>query len=136
MAIRKKSLINGQTHSLIADGTEVKGDISYVGNLHIQGRVIGNVSVDGDAGQLIITQTGSVEGEITVPRVIINGYVNGNVHASEYLELAESAEVEGNVFYDSIEMVKGSSINGKLIHQGERRNLPSPDQFSADSAHD
>lgn len=129
----KKILSGGNTsvHTLIADGTEIKGDISFSGGLHIQGKVIGNIASDSDQGQLIIGESGSVEGEVKVPRVIVNGHVNGNIHSSEHLELAEKAEVQGNVFYNVIEMLIGARVNGKLVRQDGRRNLPSPDQVGA-----
>jgi cytoskeletal protein CcmA (bactofilin family) len=126
----KKSLAGGTlTHTLIADGTEIKGDILFTGSLHVQGKVIGNIACDNEQGQLVIGESGSVEGEIKVPRVVVNGHVDGNIHSSEHLELAEKAEVQGNVFYTVIEMLMGARVNGKLVRQDGRRNLPSPDQI-------
>ena len=94
-------------------------------------KIIGNIASDSDQGQLIIGESGSVEGEVKVPRVLVNGHVNGNIHSSEHLELAEKAEVQGNVFYNVIEMLMGARVNGKLVRQDGRRNLPSPDQLGA-----
>lgn len=129
----KKSLGgNAFAHTLIAEGTEIKGDIQFTGALHIQGKVIGNVNAASDQGQLVIGETGSVEGEVKAPKIIINGHISGNVHSSEHLELAEKAEVQGNVFYNVIEMLMGARVNGKLVRQDGRKNLPSPDQFDND----
>lgn len=131
LGYNKKSLSNNSfAHTLIAEGTEIKGDILFTGALHIQGKVIGNISAESDQGQLVIGETGSVEGEIKAPRVIINGHINGNVHSSEHLELAEKAEVQGNVFYNVIEMLMGARVNGKLVRQDGRKNLPSPDDVT------
>lgn len=134
----KKSLGgNNLKHTLIADGTEIRGDILFSGGLHIQGKVVGNIRMEDDQGQLVIGETGCVEGEIKVPQIIVNGQVNGNLHADEHIELAEKAEIQGNVFYREIEMLLGARVNGKLVRQDERRNLPSPDQLgnsTADSA--
>lgn len=125
----KKSPIDtsgGQT--LIAPSAEVRGDIQFAGGLHVQGKVVGNISVSRDGGRLVVGETGSVEGEIRVPRVVINGRVKGDVYATEHLELAEKAVVEGNVYYTMIEMVMGARVNGKLVREEEgRRHLPSPD---------
>ncbi|KZX92813.1 cell shape determination protein CcmA, partial [Alcanivorax sp. HI0013] len=98
------------------------------GGLHVQGTVEGNINVGKDGGRLIIGESGVVKGEIQVPQVIINGRVEGDVHATENLELAEKASVEGNVYYLMIEMVMGARVNGKLVRlDDERRNLPAPD---------
>lgn len=119
----------GQT--LISPNAQVNGDVIFNGGLHVQGKVVGNVAADEQGGRLVIGSTGAVEGEINVPRVIINGRVKGDVHAGEHLELAEKAVIEGNVYYTMIEMVMGARVNGKLVREeeGERRNLPSPDEW-------
>jgi len=117
-----------RNHTLIAPSATVRGDIEFTGGLHVQGTVEGNINVGKDGGRLIIGESGVVKGEIQVPQVIINGRVEGDVHATENLELAEKASVEGNVYYLMIEMVMGARVNGKLVRlDDERRNLPAPD---------
>jgi cytoskeletal protein CcmA (bactofilin family) len=124
----KKQNVDHGSQTLISPSAEVHGDVVFSGGLHIQGKVIGNIRVQDDGGRLVIGESGEVEGEINVPRVIINGRVKGDVHAGEHLELAEKAVVEGNVYYTMIEMVMGARVNGKLVREeeGGRRNLPSP----------
>lgn len=126
----KKASSEQGSQTLISPNAEVKGDVVFNGGLHVQGKVVGNVAADEQGGRLVIGSTGAVEGEINVPRVIINGRVRGDVHAGEHLELAEKAVIEGNVYYTMIEMVMGARVNGKLVREeeGERRNLPSPDK--------
>ena len=99
-------------HSYIARNTQVTGDISFVGGLHVEGQVAGNIS--SEDGSLHVH--GEVTGEIRVPHIIINGVVNGNVHAGEHVELAAKARIHGNVYYRSMEMVMGAQVNGNLLH--------------------
>lgn len=116
-------------HTLIASSARIIGDIEFSGGLHIQGEVDGNISVSGDGGQLVIGESGVVRGEIRVPHITINGRVEGDVNATEHLELASKAQVEGNVFYVVIEMLIGARVNGKLVRlDEERRNLPAPEK--------
>ncbi|AJD46951.1 hypothetical protein A167_03684 [Alcanivorax sp. S71-1-4] len=117
-----------RNHTLVAPSAEIRGDIAFSGGLHIQGKVEGNISVSGDGGKLVIGESGTVKGEIRVPDIIINGRVEGDVHASGNLELAEKAVIEGNVYYNLIEMVVGAQVNGKLVRQGERKHLPAPEK--------
>lgn len=120
---------NYANHTLIAPSAQIRGDIEFTGGLHVLGKVIGSITVTGDGGRLVIGESGCVEGEIRVPKVVINGRVEGDVHATEHLELAEKAVIEGNVYYALIEMVMGAQVNGKLVRQGaDRKHLPSPDQ--------
>lgn len=133
---RDKKASTEQGHqTLISSNAQVNGDIVFNGGLHVQGKVVGNVTAYQDGGRLVIGSTGAIEGEINVPRVIINGRVQGDVHAGEHLELAEKAVIEGNVYYTMIEMVMGARVNGKLVREdnGERRNLPSPDDRDRDN---
>lgn len=127
----KKVINNNLTHTLIASGTEVKGDVTFSGSLHVQGTIIGNIRSESDEDQITIGETGKVEGEIKVPRIIINGRVSGNVHSNDHIELAEKAEVEGNVFYNAIEMIMGARVNGKLVRREAGQHLPSPDDTIA-----
>lgn len=98
-------------HSFIAPNTEVVGDVRFVGGLHVEGKVTGNIT--SDDGMLHLH--GEVNGEIRVSHIVINGVVNGDVHCSEHLELAEKAHVTGNVYYKTMEMLLGAQINGSLL---------------------
>ncbi len=102
-------------HTLISGSTTVNGDIHFEGELIIEGRVVGKVlAEEGSEAQLRVAESGSIEGDVEVPLVVINGNVNGNVRASKHIELAAQGLVNGNVVYNLIEMVMGSAVNGSL----------------------
>lgn len=106
-------------HTLISRGTKVVGDLHFTGDLQIEGTVEGNIIADsGNDAKLVVAEKGSVQGEIRVPMVIINGNVTGNVFSSKHVELAAKAVVEGNVHYQLIEMIKGAQVNGSLVYSG------------------
>jgi len=110
--------------SLIGKNTELKGDVLFVGGLHLDGKIIGNVIATEAGSLLTLSDHGSVEGEVRVPNVVLNGYVKGDVYTSERIELASRAQVTGNVYYNLIEMVMGAEVNGKLVHQSELEETP------------
>ncbi len=117
-------------HTLISRGTKVVGDLHFTGDLQIEGTVEGNIIADsGNDAKLVVAEKGSVEGEIRVPMVIINGNVNGNVFSTKHVELAAKAVVEGNVHYQLIEMIKGAQVNGSLVYSGAEaaKKLAKPD---------
>lgn len=104
--------------TLISGKAEVVGDIHFSGGLHIDGKVFGNIIADDDSKAVLrISDKGRVEGEVSVPRVIVNGTVVGDVHSCEHLELAAKAEIKGNIFYNTIEMVMGSQVDGRMSHR-------------------
>ena len=104
-------------HTLISRGTKVVGDVHFVGELQVEGQVIGNVIAEGSSdARLVIHEKGVVEGEVRVPTALINGDVTGDVRSTKHLELAGNAVIQGTVYYSTIEMVKGSQVNGNLVH--------------------
>ena len=105
--------------TLIAPNTEVVGDIRFKDQLYVNGYVEGNVlsAEEGSGATVIISEEGSVKGEIRVPNVVINGEVEGNVYASSRVELAARARVKGNVYYELIEMQLGAMVDGQLLHE-------------------
>jgi len=86
------------------------------------------VAEAGSGAVVRVSDKGRVEGQISAPNIIINGKVIGDVHASEYIELAKKAQVTGDVYYQMMEMVMGAEVNGKLHHQakGDGRKKPEP----------
>lgn len=104
--------------TLIDAHTRISGDLAFSGGLHLDGTVIGNVMAT-DAGDacLSVSEEACIEGNVTVPTVILNGLVKGDIHASESIQLGPRARVVGNVTYTNIETSVGAQINGKLIHQ-------------------
>lgn len=103
--------------TLVSRTTEIVGDIHFSGELIVEGRIKGSVYAEDDSSAVIrIAESGSVEGEICVPSSIINGLVQGDVRSTKHIELAKKAVVAGNVYYNLIEMVMGSEVNGNLMH--------------------
>ena len=75
----------------------------------------GNVrSSAADGGALSVSETGFIEGRVEVTNIVMNGTVNGDMHARERLVLGGKARVNGNVYYGVIEMAPGAVITGKL----------------------
>lgn len=106
------------THTLIAKGTKILGDLYFAGDLQIEGEIKGNVYAEpGSQARVVVAEHGAVVGEIHGTQVVINGQVTGDVYSSKHLELAAKAQVTGTVYYQLIEMVKGAQVNGSLVRQ-------------------
>ncbi len=106
--------------TLVGSNTYIDGDITFSGGCHIDGTVKGSVNADDDGhSELSISENGTVEGGVTVPYVVVNGIVQGDVVANKKVELGSTARVIGNIYYNLIRMAIGAEINGKLVHQPE-----------------
>jgi cytoskeletal protein CcmA (bactofilin family) len=106
--------------TLIGHNTEIKGDVTFSGGLHVDGKVHGSIIAEQDSGSVMsLSEQGYVEGEIRVPNIVLNGTVKGDVHSGAHIELAINARVNGNVYYALIEMARGAEVNGNLVHKPE-----------------
>jgi cytoskeletal protein CcmA (bactofilin family) len=114
----KKKLNSMRVDTLIGKGTVIRGDLQFIGGLHIDGRIEGNVAAgDNDGATLVLSEGGEVQGEVHAPNMMLNGSVEGDVHSSGHLELAANARVCGDVYYNLLEMAGGAEVNGKLVHR-------------------
>lgn len=115
---KKRKSMNIET--LIGQNTEITGDLHFSGGLHVDGVIKGSViAKEGSSSVLRLSEHGCIEGEVKVPTINLNGTVNGDVHASQGIELASKARVNGNVYYQLIEMAMGAEVNGNLVHESE-----------------
>lgn len=108
---------NARIDTLVGRNTTVTGDLRFVGGLHVDGAVRGNVVSEDRESVLSLSEHGRIDGEVHVPHVVLDGEVHGDVHASERLELGPHARITGNVFYNLIEMAVGGVVDGKLVHR-------------------
>lgn len=109
-----------QVETIIGGNTIVEGNIHFEGGLHIDGKLVGNVSAAPDSNSiLILSEHGEIKGDVSVPNVLINGLVAGDVSASQRAELANNAKVNGNVYYALLEMAMGAAINGNMVHTND-----------------
>jgi cytoskeletal protein CcmA (bactofilin family) len=104
--------------TLIGAGTRINGDVEFVGGLHLDGYISGNVSGEPNTdATLSVSEQGGIEGSVSAANVILNGIVKGDIEAGNRVELGAKARVLGNVQYTVIETAVGAQINGKLIHR-------------------
>lgn len=103
--------------TLIGPHAVIRGDISFSGGLYVEGTIHGKVTADdGSAAVITIAENGHIEGEVRAPVVVISGRMTGDIHATERIELAAHARVNGNIHYKVVEMAAGAMITGRLIH--------------------
>jgi cytoskeletal protein CcmA (bactofilin family) len=113
-----KEINTTNVSTIIGEGTVIHGDVIYSGGLHIDGKVVGNVTAENDsATTLTLSQLGSIHGNVSVPMVVIDGEVQGDVTATERVQLVSNARITGNVQYNIIEMAVGAEVNGQLVRQ-------------------
>ncbi len=127
--LRKKT---DQGITLIAVETQIVGDVHFKNQLFVYGHIEGNVIADEEGASVLVSEGGSVRGEIRVPSVTINGRVDGDIFGKTRVELADKAAIHGNVYYRLIEMQLGARVEGQLVHAedlaGEDNVHPLPER--------
>lgn len=102
--------------TLIGQKAVFKGDLEFSGGLRVDGHIKGNViAKDESNSTVVVSESGEVEGNITVPHVVVNGTINGNIKSGGRVELQAKAKINGDVHYKAVEMELGASINGNLV---------------------
>lgn len=96
--------------TIIGEGYVFTGELQGSSYIRIEGKVIGNVNVEGG---VVLGEKGYIEGNITTKSAIIFGTLNGNVKATQ-LEIKKTGKVNGDITTDTLEIELGAQYNGKL----------------------
>jgi cytoskeletal protein CcmA (bactofilin family) len=122
---KKKNLASTRIDTLIGQGTKIKGDLVFSGGLHVDGKIVGDVMAEeGSDALLILSEFGSIEGDVKVPNMVLNGEIIGDVFGSVRVELAPKSRINGSVYYNLIEMAIGAEVNGGLVHETAENLAP------------
>ncbi len=101
----------GEVHTLLGKGSEFEGKLTFEGQVRIDGKFNGQI-VTKDV--LVIGDGAKVNAEIQAGTVIINGQVEGNVKATQIIELKTPGRVKGNLETPSLSMDRGVIFEGSL----------------------
>jgi cytoskeletal protein CcmA (bactofilin family) len=104
--------------SLVGISARIEGNLCFTGGLRIDGEVHGDV-LGGDSADnvLIVSEHARIEGDVRCATLIVEGYISGDVYATELLELQPKGRIIGNVHYKKLEMHSGATVAGTLTHQ-------------------
>jgi cytoskeletal protein CcmA (bactofilin family) len=105
-----RDIKEGTLSGFVGGGTVVTGEASFKAMMRIDGNLSGRVSSTG--GTLIVGANGKVDANIEVAVGVIHGTVNGDIIASQRLELGRAAKVNGNIQTPSLVIEPGAIFEG------------------------
>ena len=111
--------------TLISKSVAIKGEISCDEDLYVEGEVEG--TIDPKGYRLTIGPNGRVKANITARAVVVQGRLEGNIQASDRVDLKQSATVVGNIVTQRISIDEGVTLKGSVNVQQE---LPKNDLVS------
>jgi cytoskeletal protein CcmA (bactofilin family) len=90
----------------------IKGELSGSEDLYVDGQVEGTIELTGN--QLIIGPNGQVRANVNAKGVLVQGKLDGNIRASDRVELQKSAIAVGDVATKRITIEDGAYLKGKV----------------------
>jgi cytoskeletal protein CcmA (bactofilin family) len=109
--------------SFIGADVVVSGDVAAKSQIHIDGRIDGNVQCE----TLVQGGGGTIAGNITADAAHLAGLVDGTVKA-RLVTLEATARVTGDVTYETLSIAAGAAIEGRLTRKDA---APAPQPVAA-----
>ncbi len=105
-----REIKEGTLSGFVGGGTELTGEATFKAMLRVDGHLSGRVS--SSSGTLIVGANGKVDANIEVAVAVIHGTINGDIIASQRLELGRAAKVNGNIQTPSLVIEQGGIFEG------------------------
>jgi cytoskeletal protein CcmA (bactofilin family) len=105
-----RDIKEGRLSGFVGNGTVLTGETEFQAMLRVDGHLTGKVS--SDTGTLIIGSTGLVDANVAVASALINGTVNGDIYASDKIQLGRTACVTGNIQTPRLIIEDGALLEG------------------------
>ena len=103
--------------TLIGKSVVIKGELSCSEDLYIDGQVEGTIDPKGH--RLTIGPNGRVKANVNACAVIVQGKLEGNIQASDRVDLKQSAVVMGDITTQRISIDEGAHFKGGVNIQKE-----------------
>jgi len=105
-----KDIKEGTLSGFVGGGTVVTGEANFKAMMRVDGHLSGRVS--SSSGTLIVGANGKVDANIEVAVAVIHGTINGDIIATQRLELGRAAKVNGNIQTPSLIIEQGAMFEG------------------------
>jgi cytoskeletal protein CcmA (bactofilin family) len=116
-----RDIKEGRLSGFVGHGTVLSGETNFQAMLRVDGHLVG--SVTSESGTLIVGTQGQVDASVSVSAAMINGTVNGDIIATERIQLGRTARVVGNIQAPRLMIEEGAILEGGCIMLKARENL-------------
>ena len=103
--------------TLIGKSIVIKGELSCGEDLYIDGQVEGTIDPKGH--RLTIGPNGCVKANVNASAVVVQGKLEGDISASDRVDLKQSAVVTGSIATQRISIDEGAYFKGRVNIQKE-----------------
>jgi cytoskeletal protein CcmA (bactofilin family) len=96
----------------IGKSVVIKGELSGSEDLYLDGQVEGSIALKGNS--LTVGPNGQVKASVDAKGVVVQGKLEGNIQASDRVDLRKSAIVTGDISTQRISIEEGAFLKGKV----------------------
>jgi cytoskeletal protein CcmA (bactofilin family) len=111
----------------IGKSVVIKGELNGSEDLTIEGRVEGKIEIKDHS--LTIGSNGKIKAQVFAKALIVLGEVNGNIAASEKVEIRDGGSVDGDIVSPRVAIAEGAHFRGSVDMQrkaGQESTPPKP----------
>lgn len=101
----------------IGKSVVIKGELTGSEDLYVDGQVEGTISLKNNS--LTVGPHGQVKASVEAKGLIVQGKLEGNILASDRVDLRKSAVVTGDISTQRISIEEGAYLKGKIDIQGK-----------------
>ena len=105
-----RDIKEGRLSGFVGHGTVLTGETNFQAMLRVDGHLLGTVA--SESGTLLVGTNGQVDANIAVSTAIVNGNVNGDIVATERIQLGRTARVIGNIQTPRLILEDGAILEG------------------------
>lgn len=104
----------------------VKGEIASNEDLYVDGEVQGAIELRDHS--LTVGPNGKVQANVTAREIVVQGSLNGNVHASDKIEIRKTGSILGDLTTARIIIEDGAYFKGSIdiLKPGQKVEPPKP----------
>jgi cytoskeletal protein CcmA (bactofilin family) len=105
-----RDIKEGTLSGFVGGGTDVTGEANFKAMMRVDGHFSGRIT--SSSGTLIVGNNGKVDANIEVAVAVIHGNINGDIIATQRLELGRAGKVNGNIQTPSLIIEQGAIFEG------------------------
>ncbi len=102
-------VVDANNVSHISAGTVVKGEMSSVADIRVDGSVQGKVY---SKGRVVVGEEAEITGTLACNNVDFWGKIEGDIYVKDTFSLKGTASVNGNIHVRRLQVEMGAQING------------------------
>jgi cytoskeletal protein CcmA (bactofilin family) len=96
--------------TVIGPDAQFKGELTFQGGVRIDGQFEGSITT---SGKVFVTKGGRLRAEVRAGSLVVEGTIEGNVHAEDRAELRATCTLRGDLKAAKLLVVEGATFVGR-----------------------